>query len=102
MGSNQTHPLYSSDREIVDSLIIKKSPQDKDLVDLARLFNRYDNFPGSLDIKSDLNKTLKFWGLDRIELNNLTRIIWSKGFSPSKSNQDLIGSSFDTSDKDNQ
>ena len=37
MGNEQTHPLHETDKNIIDSLIIKKTPEDLDYVNLARL-----------------------------------------------------------------
>ena len=97
MSNDQTHPLHATDKNIVDSLITKEKPEDLDLINLARLINRYTNFPGEIEIKNDIEKTLKFWKITKNELFSKTKIIWSKGFRPSNSNKDLVGSGFDTS-----
>ena len=44
MSNEQTHPLHATDKIIIDSLIAKKEPEDLDLINLARLINRYGNF----------------------------------------------------------
>ena len=75
MGNEQTHPLHETDKNIIDSLITKKTPEDLDYINLARLINRYTNFPGEIETKN----------------------IWSKSFRPSNTNKDLVGSGFDTS-----
>ena len=93
----QTHPLYSSDRAILDSLLAKEEPDSSDLADLARLFIRYEGFQGAFDIQSDLVKTLKAWNLTRSDLNNKTQAIWSSGFRPGKQVDGSVGSGFDTS-----
>ena len=98
MGNDQIHPLHSTDRKIIDSLISKKVPQDYDFINLARLINRYDNFPGEIEIKKDIEKTLNFWKITKDELFSKTRILWSNDFRPSNNINDLIGSGFDTSD----
>ena len=54
MSNEQTHPLHTTDKKIIDSLIIKENPEDFDLINLARLINRYDNFPGEIEIKEDI------------------------------------------------
>jgi hypothetical protein len=41
MGNEQTHPLHETDKNIIDSLITKKTPEDLDYINLARLINRY-------------------------------------------------------------
>ena len=94
----QNHPLYKSDRDHLDQLLAKESPVDCDLVDLARLFLRYEGFPGASDLQADMIKTLKLWGLNRQELNAKTREIWSGGYRPGKQDDDVVGSGFDTSD----
>ena len=97
MSKEQTHPLHLTDKNIIDSLITKKEPEDLDLINLARLINRYTNFPGEFEIKNDIEKILKFWKITKNELFLKTKNIWSKGFRPSNTNKDLVGSSFDTS-----
>jgi len=97
MSNEQTHPLHATDKLIIDSLITKENPEDLDFVNLARLINRYNNFPGEIDIKNDISKILKFWKITKNELFLKTRNIWSKSFRPSNTNKDLVGSGFDTS-----
>ena len=97
MSNNQTHPLHATDKNIIDSLITKEKPEDLDLVNLARLINRYNNFPGEIEIKNDIEKILKFWKITKNELFSKTKKIWSKSFRPSNTNKDLVGSGFDTS-----
>ena len=97
MSKEQTHPLHATDRKIIDSLITKEQPEDLDLINLARLLNRYTNFPGEVEIKNDIEKILNFWKFTKKELFSKTKNIWSKSFRPSNSNKDLVGSGFDTS-----
>ena len=97
MGNDQTHPLHATDKNILDSLIAKEKPEDLDFINLARLINRYTNFQGEIEIKNDIEKILRFWKITKNELFSKTRSIWSKGFRPSNSNKDLVGSGFDTS-----
>ena len=97
MSKEQTHPLHATDKNIIDSLIIKEKPEDLDLINLARLINRYTNFPGETDLKNDIEKILNFWKLTKNELFFKTKDIWSKSFRPSNTNKDLVGSGFDTS-----
>ena len=101
MAQEQNHPLYSSDRQLVDSLMAKASPEPSDLVELARLFMRYDDFPGASDLKADMDKVLRLWNFSKDELNSQTRRIWSEGFRPSSSDNSSVGSGFDTSDNSN-
>ena len=67
-GNEQTHHLHITDKNIIDSIISKEKPEDIDFINLARLINRYDNFPGEIDIKNDIEKILKFWKMTKIEL----------------------------------
>ena len=97
MSNEQTHPLHSTDKNIIDSLITKEKPEDLDFINLARLINRYKNFPGEFEIKVDIKKIMKFWKLSENELFSKTKEIWSKSFRPSNTNKDLVGSGFDTS-----
>ena len=97
MSKEQTHPLHATDKDIIDSLITKQKPDDLDFINLARLINRYTNFPGEIDIKNDIEKILKFWKINKTELFSKTRNIWSKSFRPTNTSKDLVGSGFDTS-----
>ncbi len=97
MGNEQTHPLHETDKRIIDSLITKKNQEDLDYINLARLINRYTNFPGEIEIKNDIEKILKFWKVTKDDLFFKTRSIWSSSFRPSNTNKDLVGSGFDTS-----
>ena len=97
MSNEQTHPMHATDRNIIDFLITNEKPEDIDFINLARLINRYANFPGETDIKNDLEKILNFWKINKNELFSKTKNIWSKSFRPSNTNKDLVGSGFDTS-----
>ena len=98
--NEQIHPLYSSDRQIVDRLLAKNEPDSSDLVDLARLFIRYEGFQGALDIQADLLKSLKAWKLTREDLNIKTRELWADGLRPGDKLDEPVGSGFDTSNND--
>ena len=97
MSNEQTHPLRWTDKNIIDSLITKEKPEDLDFINLARLINRYSNFPGETEIKNDIEKILKFWRITKNELFTKTKYIWSNSFRPSNTTKDLVGSGFDTS-----
>ncbi|HAZ49414.1 MAG TPA: DUF3288 domain-containing protein [Cyanobacteria bacterium UBA11369] len=71
---DQQHPLYSSDRAIVDK-IIQEGQSDYNLAELARLKIRYNGFPGARDIQADLEKLLQQWELTEAELYQKTRQI---------------------------
>ena len=94
----QNHPLYTIDRDHIDRLLAKEKPEEEDVIDLARLFLRYEGFPGAKDLKMDMVKVLKTWGISKEELNVKTREIWIEGYRPSKYPEEIIGSSFDTSE----
>ena len=96
---DQNHPLYANDRQIINRLLVKKSPSNKDLTELARLFVRYDGFPGANDLKSDFSKILKFWGISRDELNNSVKEIWRSGYRPGDHEDGSVGSGFDTTEE---
>mgnify|MGYP006221789141 FL=1 len=97
MSNEQIHPMHATDKKIIDSLISKNSPEDFDLINLARLINRYYDFPGEIEIKEDIEKTLKFWKITKDKLFEKTKKLWSNNFRPSNTNKDLVGSGFDTS-----
>ena len=97
MINQQKHPLHATDKAIVDSLISKKRPEDYDFINLARLINRYDDFPGEIEIKDDIKKILKFWKITKDNLFLKTQKIWSNNFRPTNTTKDLVGSGFDTS-----
>ena len=97
MKNEQSHPLHAKDKKIIDSLITKVNPGDFDLINLARLINRYDNFPGEVEIREDIEKTLKFWNISKSNLFSITKNLWSNNFRPSNTTKDLVGSGFDTS-----
>ncbi len=96
----QNHPLFLVDRDHVDRLLAKESPEDADVVDLARLFVRYEGFPGEPQLQADMMKILKLWHLDREMLNTRARKVWSSGFRPGGQVDEVVGSGFDTSDKE--
>ena len=68
MSNEQTHPLHETDKNIIDSLISKKNPEDQDFINLARLINRYTGFPGEIEIQNDIEKILKFWKISKNDL----------------------------------
>ena len=98
MENNQIHPLHTTDKFIIDSLITKESPDDFDLINLARLIKRYENFPGENEIKEDMVKILKFWKIKKDNLFPLTRDLWSNNFRPPNTSKEIVGSGFDTSE----
>jgi len=99
--NQQSHPLYGTERDLVDRLLATEAPADADLVELGRLLMRYEGFPGALDLQGDLQKTLRLWGLSREQLQQRTRAIWAGGYRPgAEAAPQAVGSGFDTSDQD--
>jgi hypothetical protein len=95
----QSHPLHAIDRQVVDGLLAAATPSDGHLVDAARLLHRYEGFPGAVDLKDDLERVLRLWGLDRPALRERTRAIWAAGYRPGlDSGAEAVGSGFDTAD----
>ncbi|WP_259725347.1 DUF3288 family protein [Synechococcus sp. CS-1332] len=98
---DQNHPLHAIDRETVDRLLAVERPQEEHLVDAARLQMRYAGFPGAADIRDDLEKVLRLWGLDAEALHGRTRTIWAAGFRPGGAPvAEAVGSGFDTASDD--
>jgi len=74
----QQHPQYNRDRPLLETLLAGEA-SDLNLVELARLRIRYQNFPGAFDIQSDLDKVLEKWGITEAELFEKTRAIHAVG-----------------------
>jgi len=97
--ASQTHPLYATDREVVDSLLGHEGePGPEQLTHAARLLMRYEGFPGSPDIQDDLERAMKHWGLDRDALNAKCRGMWSQGWRPGQEVDSSVGSGSDVED----
>ncbi len=73
---DQQHPLYGSDRQIVNTLL-SGEPNDLNLAELARLKIRYRGFPGARDIQKDLDVVLQKWKLTDEQLFAKTRELHS-------------------------
>ena len=61
------------------------------------LTNGSENFPGEIELKEDIEKTLKFWKITKDNLFIKTKELWLNNFRPSNTTKDLVGSGFDTS-----
>lgn len=93
----QSHPLHAIDRQCIDRLLAAENPADEHLVDAARLLMRYEGFPGAVDLRDDLERVLRLWGLNRQALQERTRAIWAAGFRPGPTPvSEAVGSGFDT------
>ncbi|MEB3338425.1 MAG: DUF3288 family protein [Leptolyngbyaceae bacterium] len=73
-GKDQQHPLWSRDRQVLDSLLAGTAT-DYNLAELGRLRIRYRGFPGARDIQKDLDQVLQQWQLTEAELFEKTRKI---------------------------
>jgi hypothetical protein len=77
---DQQHPQNKKDRLTVDHLLSTQSdPNERELVELARLIIRYRDFPGARDIQRDLKVALDSWQLTEEELYAKTRAIHAEG-----------------------
>ena len=93
-----THPLYAQDRAVIDQLLAAPTPAEAELVDLARLWTRYRDYPGCPDLRQDLLACLQRWGLGLEELQRRTRAIWASGWRPQLLDNDAqVGSGADVS-----
>lgn len=71
---DQQHPQWHIDRQTVNALL-SGEPTDFNLSELARLRIRYGDFPGSRDIKADLDTVMTRWQLTEEQLFEKTRQI---------------------------
>ncbi len=55
--------------------LLREEPTDYNLCELARLYIRYDGFPGARDIQADLQKLMQQWQLTEDALFARTRTI---------------------------
>ncbi|WP_413403008.1 MULTISPECIES: DUF3288 family protein [unclassified Synechococcus] len=100
-STDQTHPLYKTDRDQVDSLLGHQgNPGPLQLTVAARLLMRYGDFPGAHDIKQDIQKLLADWGLDSQSLNARCREIWASGWKPGQQLDADLGSGADVADQE--
>ncbi|MCS7030463.1 MAG: DUF3288 family protein [Gloeomargarita sp. SKYG116] len=77
-AKEQRHPLYHVDRQVVDQLLLSE-PDDYALAEWARLYIRYQNFPGARDIQRDLAQVLARWAMDVEAVFQRTRVIHQQG-----------------------
>jgi hypothetical protein len=75
---DQVHPREKIDREVINNLL-QQEVNDYNLVELARLLIRYQNFPGARDIQRSLQNLLQQWQLTEEQLYAKTREIHSAG-----------------------
>ena len=100
-NTGQTHPLYATDRDQVDALLGHQGePGPEQLTTAARLVMRYRDFPGADDIKDDIQKAVRAWGLDLDSLNARCREIWMSGWRPGQQLGGDVGSGADVDDRD--
>ena len=73
--SDHKHPQYSTDRDLLNTIMKDGTATDLNLVEVARLRIRYIGFPGARDIQSDLDDIIKTWGLTEEGLFTKTRAL---------------------------
>ncbi|WP_017327368.1 DUF3288 family protein [Synechococcus sp. PCC 7336] len=73
--TDQRHPQYKADRDLLTSILKDGTPSDFNLAEVARLRIRYDGFPGARDIQVDLDGILQTWNLSETDLFAKTRAI---------------------------
>lgn len=82
--------VLASDRQLLEALLDSPEPSDQQLVDLARLIQRYraplrdpDKEPAACSrLRSICDQVLLRWALDSERLFEKTRAIWASGFRP--------------------
>jgi hypothetical protein len=73
-AAEQRHPQEHRDRLVV-AQIRQEGRTDYNLVELARLRIRYRNFPGAIQLQTELDQIMASWELDEENLFALTREI---------------------------
>lgn len=92
------HPLHHKDRIVVDRVLAVTEPTTADIVDVARLMNRYQGFLGDQSTWNDLIAVADRWHMSRDSLNRTARRAWSADFKPDSALldvKDAIGSGSD-------
>lgn len=79
MAQDQQHPLEKTDLARAEELVKTSQPKPEDLVDLARLRIRYQNFPGAKKVQFNLDRALQKWQLTEDELFLKTRQLHEEG-----------------------
>lgn len=81
----QSHPRAKIDLPIVDRLLDVTNPKDVDLCEIARLYLRYQRFPGEQKLKSKIIRVVENWGYNPFDMESLfkvTREIYSNNPNP--------------------
>ncbi len=74
MAQSQPHPQHDKDLAVIQGLS-SQGPTDLALAELARLWIRYEDFPGAEDIRQLLVQTLQGWDITLEQLFEKTRQI---------------------------
>lgn len=92
-----THPMYNTDRAIVDRLSSKPLDElsDADIVNAARLLIRYNGISDGKDIRGDIVLALHKWNKTPNQLHIKAREIWQGGWRPSQLLDEEVGSGAD-------
>tara|TARA_B100001250_G_scaffold160384_1_gene137796 strand:+ start:4382 stop:4684 length:303 start_codon:yes stop_codon:yes gene_type:complete len=92
-----THPLYNTDREIVNRLISRPLEEltNEDITNAARLLIRYDGIPSCENLRGDIILALHKWNKTPNQLHIKSREIWQSGWRPGNVDQEEVGSGAD-------
>ncbi len=71
---DQQHPQAERDRAILER-IAQEGQTDYNLVEVARLRIRYQDFPGAREVQRQLAQILQTWGLSEADLFERSRAI---------------------------
>ena len=74
MSRDQKHPLAHIDRAIIKEVFVE-GKTDYNVVEVARLKIRYQDFPGARDIQHDIDSILEQWEMSEDDLYNESRQI---------------------------
>jgi len=92
-----THPMYDSDRPVIDMIVSKplRELSKQDIVDLARLANRYVHDVGGHDLREMIIQYLDTHGKSLNDLQIKSREIWQSGWRPNQLGHEEVGSGAD-------
>ncbi|NJL01755.1 MAG: DUF3288 family protein [Spirulinaceae cyanobacterium SM2_1_0] len=76
--TDQQHPQEQTDQALVER-ILQAGQTDQNLIEVARLHIRYQNFPGARALQQQLAQILQAWGLSETELMARSRQLYVSG-----------------------
>lgn len=80
------HPLDKEDRVIIEGLLATAEPSSLDIVQAARLVQRYKDSLLSSDLYIKLQQAIERWGMTIEQLFDRSRSIWMSGWRPTRDN----------------